>query len=109
MLLKSLIVTHTTTRNGEPLACVDNLPGPDAELTPSQLRDLSHALYLIANDCEILASAREFLKVPPRKYPMAHPAQSLAERHAHQSPRTKGQWERDARRAGKRVDVWGTK
>lgn len=48
----ALHVTLTRTRRGEPLACVDGLPGGGADLTPAQLRALARALEQAAADCE---------------------------------------------------------
>ena len=52
--MKTLNVTHTTTRTGTPLMTVANLPGPDAELTPDQARDLAAVLCSAALECETM-------------------------------------------------------
>lgn len=49
-----LTVSHRATHDGQPLAVVRNLPGPDAELRPAQLRGLARALLCAAADCEAL-------------------------------------------------------
>ena len=49
-----LIVNHTVTFKSEPLVCFTNLPGPDAELTPDQIRLLCVAMLEAAQDCEAL-------------------------------------------------------
>lgn len=48
---RSLIVKHTKDRYGAPLACVHNLPGDGAELSPAQLRRLARGLQAIADEC----------------------------------------------------------
>lgn len=52
--MKTLNVTHTTSRTGTPLMTVANLPGPDAELTPDQARDLAATLVSAALECETM-------------------------------------------------------
>lgn len=47
-----LNVVMTKTRDGKPLAVVCNLPGVDAEMTPTQLRALAAALQAAASECE---------------------------------------------------------
>lgn len=49
---RSLIVKHTKDRHGAPLACVHNLPGEGAELSPAQLRRLARGLQAIADECD---------------------------------------------------------
>ena len=48
----TLIVKHTKDRHGAPLACVHNLPGDGAELSPAQLRRLARGLQAIAEECD---------------------------------------------------------
>lgn len=48
----TLIVKHTRDRHGAPLACVHNLPGEGAELSPAQLRRLARGLEAIADECD---------------------------------------------------------
>lgn len=50
--LTKLTVKHTATRHGNPLVCFADLPGPDAELTPAQIRGFAAALLAIADDCD---------------------------------------------------------
>lgn len=50
--IKSLAVKHTATYKGDPLVVFSDLPGPDAELMPAQIRKLAAALIIIADDCE---------------------------------------------------------
>jgi len=38
--------------DGKPLASFQNLPGPDPDMTPAQMRNLAAALVKIADDCE---------------------------------------------------------
>ena len=47
-----LNVSLTVTRDMEPLAVVDGLPGGSAELRPAELRALAAALLRIAADAE---------------------------------------------------------
>ena len=49
---RTLIVKHTKDRHGVPLACVHNLPGDGAELSPAQLRRLARGLEAIAEECD---------------------------------------------------------
>ena len=55
--MNTLHVKHTVTRDGKPLAVVDNLPGMFAELRPQQMRQLAAALVAAAVDCELHAAA----------------------------------------------------
>ena len=50
--IKTLAVKHTATHKGDPLVVFSDLPGPDAELTPAQIRKLAAVLITIADDCE---------------------------------------------------------
>lgn len=50
----SLNVILTQTFDQQPLATIRNLPGQDADLRPSQLRNLAAALLAVADDCEAL-------------------------------------------------------
>lgn len=47
-----LIVKLTETRHKQPLAELQNLPGPGIEMTPAQMRQFADALVSAANDCE---------------------------------------------------------
>lgn len=49
---RTLIVKHTKDRHGAPLACVHNLPGDGAEFSAEQLRRLTRALSVIADETE---------------------------------------------------------
>ena len=49
---RTLIVKHTKDRHGAPLACVHNLPGDGAEMSPAQLRRLASTLLIIADETE---------------------------------------------------------
>lgn len=51
----TLMVKHTVSYKDEPLACFQNLPGFDADLSPSAMRRLAIALIKAADDCELLA------------------------------------------------------
>ena len=53
-----LTVSHGLTRDGQPLATVEGLPGAGAEMTPAQLRGLAQALQQAARDCEQLPIRR---------------------------------------------------
>ncbi len=50
---RKLEVVLTQTSDYKPLAMVSNLPGLDAELTPSQMRALASALSMAAEECEL--------------------------------------------------------
>jgi hypothetical protein len=52
MNTNELTVTLCQTYKREPLATLENLPGPGAELTPAQLRALADGLLRIAADAE---------------------------------------------------------
>lgn len=68
--LSTLSVKHTATFQGAPLVCFSDLPGPDAELTPAQIRALAATLLTIAEDCEAHARGiRRALDVR-RDYPI---------------------------------------
>lgn len=49
---RTLIVKHTKDRHGAPLACVHNLPGDGAEMSPAQLRRLADTLLIIADETD---------------------------------------------------------
>jgi hypothetical protein len=71
-MIDALTVTLTATRDREPLATVDGLPGGGADLTPAQLRALAAVLARIADDAEARRPARG--KLPPsqrRTYPLS--------------------------------------
>lgn len=50
----ALHVKHTVTYQAKPLVCFSNLPGCDAEMTPTQIRQLAAAMLNAADDCETL-------------------------------------------------------
>lgn len=50
--IKTLAVKHTATLQGDPLVVFSDLPGPDVELRPAQIRKLAAALLAIAADCD---------------------------------------------------------
>ncbi|SFL70705.1 hypothetical protein SAMN05216256_10175 [Halopseudomonas pachastrellae] len=47
-----LTARHIAGRNGQPLAVVNGLPGLDARMTPTQLRQLARQANQIAIDSE---------------------------------------------------------
>ena len=67
-----LIVALTVTRNMEPLAVVDGLPGGGAELRPAELRALAAVLLCIAADAERRPLVRRGKPMPAdrRVYPL---------------------------------------
>lgn len=67
---RELTVVLTKDRHGEPLAVVRNLPGLDAEMTPSQMRFLAEALLVAADECESRPTGDGFSEVT-RQYPIA--------------------------------------
>lgn len=70
MALKTLQVKHTATYKGEPLACIDRLPGDGAEMTPAQIRRLAAALLAAADECEILHDTTRRHVPVRREYPL---------------------------------------
>ena len=56
-----ILATLTQTRDRQPLASVRNLPGDDADLTPSQLRALADVLCKIADASEAMPMSANFL------------------------------------------------
>lgn len=70
MRLQALQVRFGKTRTGAPLACFDNFPGYDAELTPAQMRALAATLTRIADECEQLQLPLAFSQLI-RDYPVA--------------------------------------
>lgn len=61
---KELQVVLTQTFDQLPLATLRNLPGPDADLRPNQLRRLAAALLAVADACEALPmEQRRFMRV----------------------------------------------
>lgn len=72
----TLTVKHTVSYKDEPLACVENLPGNFADLTPAQMRRLAVALMNAADDCELLAKdARRYGPIR-REYSLREGSQS---------------------------------
>jgi len=62
-----LTVILDRTRKKMPLATVKNLPGPDADLTPAQMRTLAAALMAAASECEARPTDdRHFLRCERR-------------------------------------------
>ena len=58
----TLDVVLTRAFNGKPLATIRNLPGPDTDLTPAQMRRLAAALNAVAMDCEAQPMGKRFVK-----------------------------------------------
>jgi hypothetical protein len=70
MMNRELTADLCRTRDGQPLATVDGLPGGGADLTPAQLRALAGALLRIADDAQArpargLARVRKVYPVGP--------------------------------------------
>lgn len=65
----ALTRTRTRTRDLQPLATVDRLPGGSADLTPVQLRTLAAALLRIAADAEARPVKSKTLSTVRRAYP----------------------------------------
>jgi len=63
-----LDVALTRTRDLQPLATVDGLPGGSADLTPAQLRALAAALLRIADDAEARPVRAKTLPTVRREY-----------------------------------------
>ena len=64
----ALNVTLTRTRDLQPLATVDGLPGGSADLTPAQLRALAAALLRIADDAEVRPVKAKTLPTVRKEY-----------------------------------------
>ena len=68
---KELQVIHTQTHDGKPLAVIRNLPGCDADMTPTQMRALASSLKAAADECEQRPMGkREFMRIE-RRYPLS--------------------------------------
>ena len=67
-----LNVALTVTRDMEPLAVVDGLPGGGAELSPAELRSLAAALLRIADDAAGRPKMRRGKPLPAERkwYPL---------------------------------------
>ena len=52
MTMTELKVVLTQTVDRRPLATVENLPGSNADMTPSNMRALAAALCAVATECE---------------------------------------------------------
>lgn len=65
---KKLEVVLTQTFDHKPLVTVSNLPGPDADLTPSQLRALAVALCMAAEECELQPIGNKQVRQKKRIY-----------------------------------------
>lgn len=72
----TLMVKHTVSYKGEPLACVENLPGNFADLTPARMRRLAIALVNAADDCELLAKDSRLYGPIKREYSLREGQQS---------------------------------
>lgn len=66
--LEILRVKHTVTYKGEPLVCFGNLPGFDAELTPTQIRALAASMLEAADECEKLVERTKLYGPACREY-----------------------------------------
>lgn len=66
----TLHVVLTETRDRAPLATVCNMPGPEADLTPAQIRRLVRALLAAADECEARALDKKHVRQVRRSYPM---------------------------------------
>ena len=49
---KTLTVKHTADRFGQPLACLQDMPGEGAEFRAANLRRLARGLEMIADECD---------------------------------------------------------
>jgi hypothetical protein len=67
---KDLRVQLSQTYDHKPLATVRNLPAPDSDLTPAQLRALAAALKKAATDCEAQALDAKHYRPTERSYPL---------------------------------------
>lgn len=56
----ALKIAFTKCSEGKPLAIVDNLPGPGAEMRPADLRELAKTLAQAAWTCEGRVTAKPY-------------------------------------------------
>ena len=62
MMDTKLNVVLTQTFDKKPLATIRNLPGKDADMTPSQMRALAQTLLDIAAACEKRPMGKHFIR-----------------------------------------------
>lgn len=65
---QTLLAKLTVCHKGKPLVCFSNLPGPDPELTQSQIRQLAAALLRIADDADALRFSVRHYRAANREY-----------------------------------------
>jgi len=63
-----LEVILTQIFDRKPLVTVNNLPGLNADLTPSQIRALAAALCMAAEECELQPMGRKHFRQMKRMY-----------------------------------------
>jgi hypothetical protein len=68
MIPAALEVLLTQTFEALPLATLRNLPGPDADLTPEQMRGLAAALLAAAEECEQRPIAKRLFRPVVKRY-----------------------------------------
>lgn len=61
-------MTMTQTFDCKPLAQVHNLPGGDADMTPTQMRALAAALLAAADECEARPMEQRYFSRMKRSY-----------------------------------------
>jgi hypothetical protein len=69
---KELTVVLTQTYDRKPLAMVRNLPGLDADMTPSQMRELADLLRMAADECESRPMGKKTFMRVTRTYGSPH-------------------------------------
>ncbi len=74
-----LVVLHTLTLDGAPMATIENFPGMDADMTPAQMRSLANALMIAANDCELMPSSVKNFRCQMRSYSLTQGETNVAQ------------------------------
>ncbi len=68
---RELTVVLTQTYDLKPLAVVRNLPGLEAEMTPSQMRSLAKVLRVAAEECECRSMGKKAFMQVTKSYGLA--------------------------------------
>lgn len=65
--LRQISVKHTVNGNEDAVASLSGLP---VEMTPDEIRQLAHALLVVADDCEALHAQTRYFGPERRQYPV---------------------------------------
>lgn len=68
---QTLWVKHTADYRDRPLVCFGNLPGFDAEMSPTQIRALASAMLKAADECESLVAQTKSYGPVRREYSLS--------------------------------------